>query len=426
MEGWPDDLVDYPTSNVSPLIEETNYVNEDSRLDSSSLISAPNGRVHSVVCDFQSAIESDPHLYMLFHKMFTEIPKTPESEKDAFGRPTIRSYQEMLAMMNIMIRQAPEFEANNLMLGCPFNAMFAWPMATPSGRAIFLHPTVNTHLKGLLNEWARFLDSADSLYVLSKHPQRGWLGRDAFAAMECSFESTYVCDTEADHYGFKSWNDFFTRRLRPNAKPLASPEDDAVIVNACEASPWRLVHGVKERDQFWIKEQPYSLSHIMADDELVSKFIGGTIYQAYLESVSYHRWHSPVAGKVVKVKIVPGTYYAESAEEGYDREGPNRSQGYIAQLATRAVIFLQARNPQIGLICFVAIGIGDISSCQPTTYEGQHVTKGDELGTFQHGGSSYCLIIRPSVKAYFDLRGQIPGPQARKIPINEAIAIVSE
>jgi phosphatidylserine decarboxylase len=59
-------------------------------------------------------------------------------------------------------------------------------------------------------------------------------------------------------WGFTSWNDFFTRRFRPGFRPVAAPDDDAVIVSACEATPYALTASVRRTDRFWVKSEPAS------------------------------------------------------------------------------------------------------------------------------------------------------------------------
>ncbi|HAO27734.1 MAG TPA: phosphatidylserine decarboxylase, partial [Chryseobacterium indologenes] len=84
------------------------------------------------------------------------------------------------------------------------------------------------------------------------------------------------------------------------------------------------------KDKFWMKGQPYSLIDIMNNHELAQQFgDNSTVYQAFLCAKTYHRWNSPVDGKIVAIQNVPGTYYAEAPVEGYDPSGPNDSQGYI-------------------------------------------------------------------------------------------------
>jgi len=90
------------------------------------------------------------------------------------------------------------------------------------------------------------------------------------------------------------------------------------------------------------------------------------VYQAYLSPLSYHRWHCPVDGAVVRAYVREGTYYAEALAEGLDPEGPNESQGYIAGIATRAIVFIEADNPDIGLMAFMGIGMAEVSTCDVT------------------------------------------------------------
>jgi phosphatidylserine decarboxylase len=120
----------------------------------------------------------------------------------------------------------------------------------------------------------------------------------------------------------------------------------------------------------------------------------------------------------------PPSYYAEALSEGYDPAGPNDSQAYITEVATRALIFIEADNPDIGLMCVMFIGMAEVSSNEITVYEGQHVNKGDQLGMFHFGGSTHCLIFRPQVQLEFDMHGQKPGLESQNIPVRARIATV--
>jgi phosphatidylserine decarboxylase len=379
-------------------------------------------RLHPIIDDFRALIETDPEVFMLFHQMFEQLPERAPFDRDPLGARQVRGYGMMLQLLNAAITRAPVFDRSGL-VGLPINAILDWPMSTGAGTAAFLHPKVNSQLHAILDEWSRFLRSKDSLYVLSEDARTGWFGEDALAAMP-NFDREFLCDPSAPHRGFSSWDDFFTRQFRPGVRPVADPADDAVIVNACESAPYRLARDVAPRERFWIKSQPYSLLHMLAADTLAPRFVGGTVYQAFLNSVSYHRWHSPVSGTVVKTRLIPGTYYAQARAEGMDPDGIHDSQGYITEIATRALIFIEADNPRIGLMCFMPVGMGEVSTCDIRVYEGQHLTKGDPIGMFHYGGSTHCLIFRPEVKLSFDLRGQTPGVHSSNIRINERIATV--
>jgi len=370
-----------------------------------------------VVEEFRQLIERDPEIYMLFAFMLTQTPRKPTPTDE----PQVRTVDHMLKLFNHILTHAPEYDDTGL-VGCPINAILDRAMGTHAGFAAFLNDRVNWQFKNMLNEWGLFLKSADSVGVLND-TDSGWFGPKAMAKMP-HFAEDFVCDPAKPHYGFTSWDDFFTRRFRPGVRPVASPADPDVIVNACESAPYRLSHDVRRHDRFWVKGQPYSVAHMLADDPWADQFVGGTIYQAFLSALSYHRWHSPVDGRVVKAYVHGGTYYSETPAEGYDPAGPNDSQGYITEVATRAMVFIEADNPAIGLMCVLPVGMAEVSTCEITVYQGQHVKKGDQLGMFHFGGSTHCLMVRPGVRLDFDFRGQTPGLSSSNIPVNARIATV--
>ncbi|KUJ10166.1 phosphatidylserine decarboxylase proenzyme-like protein [Mollisia scopiformis] len=402
-----------------------------------------------VLQEFQSVIENDAKIFMLFHQMFTQIPRKKPYWDDPTGQPQVRHYQHMLQLFNHILTTAPEYNDTGL-VGFPINAILDWPMGTPAGVDAFLNPEVNLQFKNMLAVWSDFLMSSKSKYVLNTSAS-GWLGTAALSAMQTtnqgsSFVSTFECQPTQEFYGYTSWDDFFTRQFKPDARPVALPNDDTVITNACESAPYRIATNVSKHSKFWIKAQPYSLFHMLNNDEYAPRFVGGTIYQAFLSALSYHRWHSPVNGTIVKTCLVPGTYYSETQAEGFafseiddygrsttekatqepDPAGPNDSQGYITAVATRALIFIQADSKDIGLMCFMAIGMAEVSTCDTTVRVGQKVKKGDQLGMFHFGGSTHCLFFRPEVKLVWDMHGQDGnvGLDSSNIRINERIATV--
>ena len=379
--------------------------------------------LHPVVAELRDLIETEPEIFMLFNQMFEEVPRRPPYDRDPTGKPQVRDYRHMLQLLNSILTHAPVYDRSGL-VGCPINTIFDWPMGTAAGLAAFMNQRVNSQLKKVLNAWARFLGSPDSANVLNEHPHKGWLGADALEAMP-HFMADFVCDPTLPHWGFKSWDDFFTRRLRVGARPVAHPENPHVIVNACESAPYRIARRVNYRDRFWIKSQPYSIQHMLGNDPLAPLFAGGTVYQAFLSPLSYHRWHAPVDGTVVKAYVIDGTYFAEAASHGFDPAGPNDSQAFITEIATRALIFIEADSADVGLMCFLGVGMAEVSSCEITAYEGRRVRKGDEIGMFHYGGSTHCLLFRPAARVEFDHHGQKPGLHSKNIPVNARIATVT-
>ena len=157
---------------------------------------------------------------------------------------------------------------------------------------------------------------------------------------------------------------------------------------------------------------------MLANDDSVDQFVGGTVYQAFLSATNYHRWHSPVAGTIVRAFVQEGTYYSEADSEGKDAVEPMNSQSYLAHVAARAIILIEADDPVIGLMAFVPVGMSEVSSCliDSKVTPGYHVGKGEELGYFQFGGSTHCLVFRPGAIAEFTLAA-IPQPHDPKAPL---------
>jgi phosphatidylserine decarboxylase len=87
-------------------------------------------------------------------------------------------------------------------------------------------------------------------------------------------------------------------------------------------------------------------------------------------------------------------------------------------VATRAVFLIRADNPAIGLVGFVPVGMLEVSSCliHPGIEPGHHVAKGDELGHFQFGGSTHCLVFGPGAIGDFVMTA-IPQPHDPDAPL---------
>jgi phosphatidylserine decarboxylase len=363
--------------------------------------------LHPVIVEFQELIDSDPVVRMYLERMIEQVPHNRN-----YSQRHLTDVEQLLRLINEVLTIAPEFGDQAVTL--PLGGILDWTMGTPAGFAAYRDPRINAVLKKILTVWCRFLDSADSRYVLNDSPT-GWKSDAARRAIGIE---DYQHDPNDPYWGFTSWNDFFTRRLAPGARPVASPNDDKVIVSACESTPYGISTDVQRKDRFWIKSQPYSLQDMLADDESVEEFVGGTVYQAFLSATDYHRWHSPVAGTIVRAFVQEGTYYSEADTEGAEAHESPSSQAYLAHVAARAIVIIRANDPAIGLIAFVAVGMSDVSSCviDPGIAPGTPVAKGGELGYFQFGGSTHCLVFRPGVIANFSLDA-IPQPHLADPPL---------
>ncbi|KAJ3793515.1 phosphatidylserine decarboxylase-domain-containing protein [Lentinula aff. detonsa] len=377
------------------------------------------GKAHNpAVQAFKDAVDADPELVDLFEQTFLQV--SPQSR--------IKTFDELLHCMDQIIVAAPKFQVNRdenggeiiggEPVGVPLYLLFDLLSNTGAGYDLLRKVKLNTALKDLLNVWGDYLQGANSNNTLNESDE-GWFGKLGLASLEKNrgiFNEIYECpDYAAPNRGFASWDAFFTRKFKPDARPIPKPDPPFVFIyNACESTVYGKQTNIKEHDQFWLKGQPYSIYDILGrrDDEVARSFIGGTVYQAFLSPQDYHRWHSPVDGTIRSVQVIPGTYYAALPDDGAGQSDPDfqpgdprgaiiRSQSWLTVAATRAVIYIEADNKDIGLIVFVGVGMVEVSTCDITVKKDDRVFVGDEIGMFHFGGSSHALIFGPDVKLKF-------------------------
>jgi len=344
---------------------------------------------HLAITNFRKMLETNPLEMQYMNTMISSIPNKSQFKDHP------KTLEELFKKLNNVLTEAPNFNKTAL-VGTPLSRILLWTMGSPEGFATYRRDKINDMFRVVLIEYKKFLDSPASRYVLNKS-NSGWFGKDASKKINMA---EYQCDTKKPYYGFKSWNDFFTRKLKPGVRPIQEPYNNNVINSACDSTIYRISFNVKQNTKFWIKSQPYSLNAMLnGEQKYIDKFTGGTIYQAFLNPFNYHRWHCPINGIVEKAYVKKGLYFTQVNELGEDPNDQEKSMGYITNVNTRAFIFIKADNHKIGTVCIMPVGMVEISSCVINTHikPGHKVKKGDELGFFAYGGSTYCLFLEPNV-----------------------------
>ena len=336
----------------------------------------------------------------------------------------------MLDALSDAVTSPPTFNKEDAHPGLTINHIISSIVITEFGFATFLNPKVNEAFKKILDAWTRFLATPKSSSVLTTD---SWLSEEAMSKLSKylpgedsetpteKFQKAFVHPSNRSnkHWGFQSWDHFFARRFVDinETRPLPKDDDPDVIVSACESTIFNIEPNATEDGNFWLKGKEYSLRMMLNDDESAPLFYGGTVYQAFLDVWDYHHWHSPVNGIVKKIVNVPGTYYAlppdfyKDLESDVEVQGIVEAQAFLAVAATRALIFIESDNHDIGLICFIGVGMIEVSSCEITVRAGDRVKKGDKIGAFHFGGSTHCLIFQPGLDFVLDPEWHGP-PQA--------------
>ncbi|KAJ7828498.1 phosphatidylserine decarboxylase [Mycena olivaceomarginata] len=238
-------------------------------------------------------------------------------------------------------------------------------------------PAFNIAMKDLLNSWAAYLQTPDSSKTLTDSAG-GWFSEMGLAALEDDdrgkFNSTYVLSKPtADEPRIRFLDEFFTREILPTPGPWF-PRTTPPSIPASSSAPARL-----------------------------------------------HRWNrlsgvpqpppTTIAGAEDDPDLVPGSPYGTII----------RSQPWLTQAATRALIYIN--NPKVGLVCFIGVGMVEVSTCALAVRTGQQVNRGDELGMFHFGGSSHLLLFGPQAKLTFC--DDIVDPNTGEVKVNTHIKVLS-
>lgn len=178
---------------------------------------------------------------------------------------------------------------------------------------------------------------------------------------------------------FTSFNDFFTRKLKGNARPV----DTSSAVAVSPADGKILAYANISNSDFIIKGYRFNIFSFLNNARLAQKFRDGTLLIIRLAPSDYHRFHFPVSGKVSPITRIDGDYYS------------------VNPLALRkmAEIFCQNKrefaiisNPVFGDVVMTEVGATMVGSIVQT-YTGNFVKKGEEKGYFKFGGSTVVLLF---------------------------------
>ncbi len=319
----------------------------------------------------------------------------------AVDLPRIASKQDLLDTFNRLLTQAPQFIDNEL-VGLPFSAYVVGIDPTLSGQTLFRLPMFNEKLQAILDTWHLYLGSPASNWIFSTEGDQ-WLS--AVAKQQYQFE-LWQKDSETLPY-WTSWNSFFTRQFKDPAasRPIASPDSNAVVNGANDGSLFRWEDNVKAHDVFWFKDMPYSIAEILSSTDpaqqavidqhdLVDLFTDGSVFQTYLNPYNFHRWWCPVNGSVLFDPIsVPGAYFNKLVIPDFGG-ATTASLPYLAQVNARGVIVFE--TPDYGFVCCIPLGMSEVSTItfDPAMTAGGTVHKGQEMGRFQYGGSSFAMLFQ--------------------------------
>ncbi|KAF9641059.1 putative phosphatidylserine decarboxylase protein [Lasiodiplodia theobromae] len=224
--------------------------------------------------------------------------------------------------------------------------------------------------------------------------------------------------------GFRTFNEFFSRRLKPGMRPIAAPLDDTVIVYPADCTYTNEVGNpnafpVQDGGVVDVKGVKWTIGGLLRGSRYAGAFDGGVWMHALINTFNYHRQHAPVGGTVLEATNIQGAVYTEvDAKGGGDPTSPNNSKGQGQELEIidpPGFQFLQTRglvvidNPVVGLVAVLPIGMAQVSAVRLSVRKGDVLCKGDEISSFAFGGSDIvCVFQRRAGLSVDDL---FPSPE---------------
>jgi phosphatidylserine decarboxylase precursor len=194
--------------------------------------------------------------------------------------------------------------------------------------------------------------------------------------------------------GWLTYNQFLARHVKPGKRPVEELCNDEVIVSPTDSiylGKW----DIKDDSTLTVKGDTYNVSDLLAGSSYQKKFKGGIFTHCYLSVNDYHRYHTPVGGKIVEAKKIAGRTWTNEIKK---ITGPQTVDDIGFQFnQTRGYIILKTKT--VGFIAVIPVGMGFVSSVNFTVDEGTTLNKGDEFGFFANGGSDIIMLFeRDSVK----------------------------
>jgi len=176
---------------------------------------------------------------------------------------------------------------------------------------------------------------------------------------------------------WQSFNDFFTRRLIPGARPLDMADDAAI--SPCDGLLTALP--VNEESVVFIKDSPYTLSSLLENDRLAHKFAGGMMLIYRLTPRHYHRYIYPDACTQENSVFIPGILHTVQ---------PHALNSYpVYKTNSREYAILRTHN--FGDVCFMEVGAMMVGRIR-NHYTCGEFARGEEKGMFEFGGSTIILL----------------------------------
>jgi len=180
---------------------------------------------------------------------------------------------------------------------------------------------------------------------------------------------------------FSSFNDFFIRKLKPEARPIVS---DSKIATMPADGRYLAFDQIESCPFFSVKGKRFCLETFLNSKELAEKYVGGSLVLVRLCPTDYHRFHFPFDCVPSAPKLINGFLYSVNPFALKKRAG-------ILCENKRLITTLESEG--FGKVLFLEIGATNVGSVIQTYTPNALWKKGEEKGYFSFGGSALAIIF---------------------------------
>ncbi|KAL8357344.1 hypothetical protein RB598_002265 [Gaeumannomyces tritici] len=185
---------------------------------------------------------------------------------------------------------------------------------------------------------------------------------------------------------FKSFNEFFYRALKPDARPCSAPNNPRIIVSPADCRSV-VFNRIDQATKVWVKGRDFSVKRLLGDaypEDAKRYENGGALGIFRLAPQDYHRFHMPVDGVMLKPKVIAGEYYTVN---------PMAIRSALDVYGENVRVVVPIDSPEHGRVMVICVGAMMVGSTVITRQEGEQVKRAEELGYFKFGGSTIVLLF---------------------------------
>lgn len=180
---------------------------------------------------------------------------------------------------------------------------------------------------------------------------------------------------------FRSFNDFFIRKLKPDARPIDS--DPLVAVMPADGR-YYFYDNISKKESFLVKSHAFKLEELLYNSALAKDYEEGSMVLARLCPSDYHRFHFPCECLPGPTHLIQGKLYSVN---------PLALKKYIHILTQNKRTLCELHTKNFGRVLYMEIGATNVGSIQETYTSNQWQPKGSEKGYFEFGGSALILLF---------------------------------